>query len=258
MVTYDADAMEAIFKALSDQNRRELLDSLRTRDGQTLGELDRRLPMTRFGTMKHLRILEAAGLVTTRRVGREKLHFLNPVPIRRIHDRWISRYAERWTAALTDLKRHLEDPPMNSPRHVYTIFIRTSPDRLWEALTSAEDTRRYFYGTAVHSDWKPGSRVVYSYPDGRVAAEGEVIEADAPRRLVTTFDARWDDEVTPDRPHRVTWEIEPMEAVCRLTVTHEGFEGETSTFRSVTGGVSIIVSGLKSLLETGEALAFAG
>jgi DNA-binding transcriptional ArsR family regulator len=101
--------MDEVFKALADPTRRELLDRLRARDGQTLGALEARLPMTRFGVMKHLRVLEGANLVVTRRRGREKLHFLNPVPIRRVHDRWVSKYAEPWVSALTDLKRDLEE-----------------------------------------------------------------------------------------------------------------------------------------------------
>ena len=101
--------MDAVFKALADPTRRSLLDELFRQDGQTLSVLEGRLPMTRFGVMKHLRVLEEAGLVTTRRRGREKLHFLNPVPIRLIHDRWVSKYAEPWAARLTGLKRRLED-----------------------------------------------------------------------------------------------------------------------------------------------------
>jgi DNA-binding transcriptional ArsR family regulator len=101
--------MDAVFKAMADPTRRSLLDKLFEHDGQTLSALERRLPMTRFGVMKHLRVLEEAGLVTTRRRGREKLHFLNPVPIRLIHDRWVSKYAEPWAATLTGLKRRLEE-----------------------------------------------------------------------------------------------------------------------------------------------------
>jgi DNA-binding transcriptional ArsR family regulator len=100
--------MDAVFKALADPTRRKLLDTLFKKDGQTLGALERRLPMTRFGVMKHLRVLEEARLVVTRRRGREKLHFLNPVPIRLVHDRWVSKYAEPWAAALSDLKHTLE------------------------------------------------------------------------------------------------------------------------------------------------------
>jgi DNA-binding transcriptional ArsR family regulator len=108
IVTYNA-RMDVVFKALADPTRRSLLDELFKEDGQTLSALERRLPMTRFGVMKHLRVLEEAGLVTTKRRGREKLHFLNPVPIRLIHDRWVSKYAEPWAATLTGLKRRLEE-----------------------------------------------------------------------------------------------------------------------------------------------------
>jgi DNA-binding transcriptional ArsR family regulator len=100
---------DRVFKALADPTRRFLLDQLFTRDGRTLSELESELEMTRFGVMKHLRVLEEAGLVVTRRSGREKLHFLNPVPIRLIHDRWIDKYRERWVSALADLKHKLED-----------------------------------------------------------------------------------------------------------------------------------------------------
>lgn len=101
--------MDEVFKALADPTRRELLDRLFERDGQSLGALEAGLPMSRFGVMKHLKLLEEAGLVTTRRRGREKLHFLNPVPIRLIHDRWVSKYAEPWASALSELKTELED-----------------------------------------------------------------------------------------------------------------------------------------------------
>src|SRR5437762_5024709 len=108
MVTYYG-GMDAVFRALADPTRRSLLDELFKQDGQTLSALEQRLPMTRFGVMKHLRLLEEAGLVTTKRRGREKLHFLNPVPIRLVHDRWVSKYAEPWAAELSGLKRRLED-----------------------------------------------------------------------------------------------------------------------------------------------------
>jgi DNA-binding transcriptional ArsR family regulator len=101
--------VDEVFKALADPTRRSLLDELFERDGQTLTALEGRLPMTRHGVMKHLRVLEQAGLVTTKRRGREKLHFLNPVPIRLIHDRWVSKYAEPWAATLTGLKHTLEE-----------------------------------------------------------------------------------------------------------------------------------------------------
>src|SRR5215813_10804239 len=120
--------MDEVFKALADPTRRQLLDGLYKRDGQTLTELESRLPMSRFGVMKHLKVLEEAHLVTTQKRGREKLHFLNPVPIRRIFDRWTSKYAKPFTHALADLKRKLEgdsDMEPRSPKHVYEVYIRT-------------------------------------------------------------------------------------------------------------------------------------
>jgi DNA-binding transcriptional ArsR family regulator len=109
MVTYGVRMIDEVFRALADPTRRSLLDELFERDGQTLSALEQRLPMTRFGVAKHLKVLEEAGLVTTQRRGREKLHFLNPVPIREVHDRWVSKYQEPWAAALTGLKRDLEE-----------------------------------------------------------------------------------------------------------------------------------------------------
>src|SRR5919199_3072522 len=124
--------MNAVFKALADPTRRGLLDELFREGGQTLSALESRLPMTRFGVMKHLRVLEEAGLVTTQRCGREKLHFLNTVPIRLVHDRWVSKYAEPWAATLTGLKHTLEEDAMEK---VFEIYIKTTPERLWEAIT---------------------------------------------------------------------------------------------------------------------------
>src|SRR5438270_5037358 len=137
------DGDDDVFRALADPSRRLLLDSLFVRDGQTLGQLSARLPgMTRFGVMKHLRQLEAAGVVVTRKVGREKLHYLNPVPIRLMHDRWIGKYAEQWVGALSDLKADLEGATMDRPRHVYQVFIRTQPEQLWQAITDPAFTER--------------------------------------------------------------------------------------------------------------------
>src|ERR1700682_1233240 len=130
MVTY-IRGMDDVFKALADPTRRSLLDELFKEDGQTLSALEERLPMTRFGVMKHLKLLEEAGLVVSRRRGREKLHFLNPVPIRLVHDRWVSKYAEPWAAALSELKHRLED----TMQKVFEIYIKTTPQRLWQALT---------------------------------------------------------------------------------------------------------------------------
>jgi uncharacterized protein YndB with AHSA1/START domain/DNA-binding transcriptional ArsR family regulator len=243
--------MESAFRALADAHRRTLLDRLRERDGQTLGELEAALPqMTRFGVMKHLRVLEDAHLVTTRREGRTKLHFLNPVPIRLIADRWISRYAAPLVDTMADIKYSVENRPMSEPRHVYEVYIAAAPERVWQALTDSELTKQYYYGNTVESDWKPGSPMVYRNPDGTEAIQCEVVEADPPRRLVHTFFFPGTDEA----PSRCTWTIEARGAASLLTLVHDGFEGETSTYRSVAHGWVPILSGLKTLLETGKPL----
>src|SRR5688500_9295664 len=144
--------MDAVFRALADPTRRSLLDELFKLDGQTLSALERGLPMTRFGVMKHLRLLEEAGLVTTRRHGLEKLHFLNPVPIRLVHDRWVSKYAEPWAATLSGLKNRLEE----GMEKVFEIYIKTTPERLWEAITDPEMRSKYNFGARATSDWTPG------------------------------------------------------------------------------------------------------
>ncbi len=245
--------MDEVFRALADPTRRSLLDELYRQDGQTLSALEQRLPMTRFGVMKHLRVLEEAGLVTTRRRGREKLHFLNPVPIRLVHDRWVSKYAEPWAAALSGLKNSLETPM----DRVFEIYIRTTPERLWEAITDPEIRSKYNFGARINSDWAPGSRFEMSHPDADgLLGEGENLEVDPPRRLVQSMVALWSDEVKSEGTSRVTWEIEPIGDSCRLTVTHgqlrEGANEE------LYGGWPMILSGLKTWLETGETLTTPG
>jgi uncharacterized protein YndB with AHSA1/START domain/DNA-binding transcriptional ArsR family regulator len=246
--------MEEVFRALSDPNRRTLLDALRDRDGQALGELETTLPeMTRFGVMKHLRVLEAAGLVTTRRDGRRKLHFLNPVPIRLLADRWISRYAAPWVDTMADLKTALE-APMTELKHVFEIYIRATPERIWQAITDPALVQRYYFNSVIESDFRAGSPLIYKQADtGRLDIEGEVVEAVPPRKLVHTMAVRWDPELH-DEPTRVTWEITPMGEACLLSVTHDGFASETETYRQTKGGWPMILSGLKTLVETGETL----
>ncbi|HEV3131527.1 MAG TPA: SRPBCC domain-containing protein, partial [Acidimicrobiales bacterium] len=239
--------------ALADPTRRSLLDELFRQDGQTLSALEERFSMTRFGVMKHLRLLEEAGLVVTKRRGRLKLHFLNPVPIRLIHDRWVSKYTEPWAAALSDLKTRLETPM----EKVFEIYIRTTPERLWEAIVDPEIRSKYNFGAGVESDWKVGSPVMMGSPKaGGLLGEGEVLEVDPPRRLVHTLVALWSDEVKSEGASRVTWEIEPVADSCRLTVTHDELrEGANA---ELYGGWPMILSGLKTWLETGELLTTPG
>ncbi|HEX2126674.1 MAG TPA: SRPBCC domain-containing protein [Thermoleophilaceae bacterium] len=265
--------MDAVFKALADPTRRALLDELFKVDGQTLSALEGRLPMTRFGVMKHLRVLEAARLVTTRRRGREKLHFLNPVPIRLIHDRWVSKYAESWAATLTDLKRQLEEETMervdvphrvplsaapggNGHMAVFEIYIKTTPERLWEAITDPKLRAKYSFGVETHSDWTPGSSYKAAVPGVIDIAAGENLEVDPPRRLVQSFNALWSDDVKAAGTSRVTWEIYPVGDSCQLTVIHDQLPKDANP--ELYGGWPMILSGLKTLLETGELLTTPG
>src|SRR3954454_8013540 len=207
MVTYPR-VVDEVFKALADPTRRSLLDELFRRDGQTLSELENNFSMTRFGVMKHLKQLEAAGLVVTKRRGREKLHFLNPVPIRLVHDRWVSKYAEPWVAGLSELKRDLEKEERTMEK-VFEIYIKTTPERLWQAITDNDMRAQYNFGVGVKSDWTPGSSYegVHAVAGVTIAA-GENVEVAPPHRLVQTLNALWGDDVKSEGTSRVTWEIE--------------------------------------------------
>jgi uncharacterized protein YndB with AHSA1/START domain len=245
---------EEVFRSLADPSRRALLDALRERDGQALSELEEALPgMTRFGVMKHLRVLADAGLITSHRDGRRKLHYLNAVPIRLIYDRWVSKYAEPWAAALTGLKRTLEEPM----EKVYEIYIKTTPQRLWDAITDPEQRAKYNFGSRQTSDWTPGSRFEVGHPAASgLLGEGENLEVDPPRRLVQSMRALWSEDVKNEGFSRVTWEIEPVGDSCRLTVTHDQLrEGANA---ELYGGWPMILSGLKTWLETGELLTTPG
>ena len=244
--------MDAVFKALSDPTRRQLLDTLRDRGGLTLTQLEDGLKMTRFGVMKHLRVLEAANLVVTKRDGRFKHHYLNALPLQEVADRWMASYAAAKPLArmVLNLKNALEEtlPMADRPDFVFETYIRTTPKALWEALTTAEMTRQYYYGSDVHADLKPGGRFYYSGPDGQLNLDGEVIEVVPERKLVTSFKATWapDGETT-----RIMFEIEPLGEACKLSVTHYDYEKSKA---GVESGWPIIVAGLKTLLETGRPL----
>lgn len=208
--------------------------------------------MTRFGVMKHLKILEAAGLITTRKVGRERLHYLNPVPIRLIHDRWVSKYTAPFAAALVELRDALEHAPMPEVQ-VYQIVIRTSPERLWQALTDPAFTRRFPFYMPVDSTFRLGDPIRWVDDGGHLAVEGVILESDPPRRLVHTWVVRYDATLSHETT-RVAWVIEPLtNAVCRLTVTHD-VTNAPLTAAHITGGWTLILSGIKTLLETGEML----
>jgi uncharacterized protein YndB with AHSA1/START domain len=189
----------------------------------------------------------------TRRHGREKHHFLNPVPIQLVHDRWVSKYAEPWAETLSGIKHRLESPM----EKVFEIYIKTTPERLWEAITDPDMRSKYNFGARADSDWTKGAHYELSAGNGTVPlGEGEVLEADPPRRLVHTMTALWSDEVKSEGESRVSWEIEQVEDSCRLTVIHDQLrEGANN---ELYGGWPMILSGLKTLLETGEQLTTPG
>ena len=245
--------MDDVFKALADPSRRILLDALFREDGQTMTDLQAHLEMSRFGVMKHLQILEKAGLITSTKVGRERRHYLNPVPIQQVYDRWVSKFAGTWAGALTRLKYELEDTPAMAEKttHVYEIFIRTTPERLWQALTDGDLTARYYFNTRVENITAAGQDYRYMGPDGNVMLSGRVIEADPPRKLVTTFVPSW----AENAPESTTsFEITPEGEVCKLTLRHEGLVVGDALTEGVKDGWARILSSLKSLLEAGEPL----
>ncbi|MFD0587358.1 ArsR/SmtB family transcription factor [Paenibacillus sp. GCM10027627] len=248
-----------VFKALADPNRRKLLDLLHASDGRTLGELCLPLDMTRFGVMKHLNILEEAGLITTKKAGREKLHYLNAVPIRQIYDRWVSKYSEPWVMQLTSIQNELEREfaVENKPRHIHRIAIKATPEKVWQALTDPAQTSKFWFNCSIHSDWQEGSSFELVDLEGRKKAEGTLIEVDPPHKLIM----RWTFHSFPgtenDSPSRIAWTIEPhgeFQGVTLLTVVHDEFEQAKATAQILENGLPIVLSGMKSLLETGISL----
>lgn len=245
--------MEQVFRALGDPTRRALLDALLEQDGQTLVSLAARHDMTRPAVAKHLGILEMAGLVVPRRTGREKRHYLNVVPIRQIYDRWVTKYTEDWASGLSDLKRELEQPM----EKVFEIYIRTTPERLWEAITNPVTRAKYHFGASVHSDWEPGSTFSMEHPGvERPLAEGENLVVEPPVRLVQSMRTLWSEDAERQGTTRVTWQIEPVGDSCRLTVTHDQLSDDAPP--ELYGGWPMVLSGLKTWLETGQTLTTPG
>ncbi|MGG1657961.1 ArsR/SmtB family transcription factor [Brevibacillus sp. NRS-1366] len=249
-----------IFKALADPSRRTLLDLLHASDGRTLSDLCNYLQMTRFGVMKHLHILEEAGLVTNRKVGREKLHYLNPVSIRQIYERWVSKFAEPWISGLTLLKTEVESATamgQNKPRHVSRIAIKSTPEEIWNALTDPSMTSKYWYNGAIRAEWKAGTPYEILNPQGEVQVSGELLVVEPPHRLVMTWKLLSLSETAEEQPSRLTWEIDPhaeLAGVTLVTVVHDEFENAPNTSDVLETGLPIVLSGMKTLIETGSSL----
>ncbi len=245
-----------VFKALADPTRRSLLDRLHQRNGQTLGELCGQLGMARQSVTQHISVLEAANLVSTVWRGREKLHYLNPVPLHDIGDRWIGKFERPRHRTLSSMKRRVEEHGMaGRPEYVYVTYIHATPEQVWHALTDADLTASY-WGHSNVSDWQPGSRWEHQRTDGSGIADvaGTVVQTDPPRRLVMTFDPPGDPSGQPPAgSSTVTFEIEPYHDIVRVTVIHENLAGQDA-YRAVSAGWPAVLANLKSLLETGHVL----
>ena len=248
--------MDEVFGAINDAGRRRLLDALFERDGRPLVELSALLPeMTRQGVMNHLHVLESAGLVIARKVGRQKLHYLNPVPIRLISDRWINKYAAPRADALVGIKGRAEKGNvMEQPAHIYQSYIRASVEEVWQAIIDPDQTVQYFYGTRVQSDWQVGSPMNYLSTDGERVSEGTVLAIDPPNRIEFTFTALWDKALAAEGPCREVWSIRDVNGMSQLTIELYDVSTESATYRDFVEGFPYIVSGLKTLLETGTPL----
>jgi uncharacterized protein YndB with AHSA1/START domain/DNA-binding transcriptional ArsR family regulator len=243
--------LDKIFKALADPTRRLLMDRLHEHNGQTLGELCRHLDMTRQSATQHLSVLESANLVSVVRRGREKLHYLNPVPLHEIQERWIDKFERPRLRALSALKRRAEED-MSQPSFVYVTYIASTPDKVWHALTDPDLTAAY-WGHSNISDWQVGSSWEHRRTDGSGVADvvGTVVESNPPTRLVTTWSLP--EQLMPETTSRVSFDIEPHGEIVRLTVTHEDHADGAERAEAAEGWAAVL-SNLKSLLETGQAL----
>jgi DNA-binding transcriptional ArsR family regulator/uncharacterized protein YndB with AHSA1/START domain len=255
--------MDEVFRALADPGRRRLLDSLNERGGQTLGELCGQLDMARQSVSKHLAVLEQANLVTIVWRGREKLHYLNAEPINAIAERWIDQFSRERVRALADLKRALEGTTMERPEFAYTTYIRTTPERLWQAITDPVFSRRYM-GHAMESSWEPGAPYVWTEDWGKAAHPDQVILESLPySRLAFAFftlpselreptglDPAAFERAAAEPRTRVTFDIEPYgDDQVKLTVIHDGFEPGSVVFPLIADGWPVKLAGLKTGLE---------
>jgi len=241
--------MDAVFKAMADPVRRRLLDRLRQKNGQTLSELGEGLGMSRQAVTKHIAVLEAANLVAFERRGRERLHYLNPIPIQEVADRWIGAYQRTPAASLTHLKRTLEGETAVKDRFVYVIYIMSTPDKIWGALTDAALNRQFWFGMHQESDFKKGSPWSIVGEDGKVWDKGSIVEADPPNKLVIAWTHQQRPELTAEGESLCTLTLEDAPGSVKLTCVHEIDVADSNFIKAVSNGWPAIFSALKSLLE---------
>ena len=251
--------MDTIFKALNDPNRRALLDSLRTKDGQTLGELEAQFDMTRFGVMKHLGVLEEAGLIVTRKQGRFKYHYLNAVPLQEVIDRWIEPLiAKPLARGMIDLKTKLEGETemldANKPDFVHQTVIRCTQDALWDALTQADQIAAYhFMCDRAEGNAAEGETTRIIRKDGSTMLAQTYTRLEPKTRIESTFEPNFGDG--PNDASRVVFLIEPEGPHCKLTCEHY----EIPAYQEgIAQGWSRQIASLKSWLETGQPIKVEG
>jgi len=251
------EIMDKIFKALSDKNRRQILDLVKKKPGINVNELTEYFEFSRFAVMKHLKIMVEAELIVPQKSGKNKLLYINPMPIQYIYDRWISKFSQVWASSLSQLKYSLEEEGEkveNNLKHIFVTYIKTDVKKVWKALTSGELTKKYYHGSEMRSALTLGSSIDFIVldEDGKEvsAVKGKILEVIPNKKLSHTFEFHSNE----DKPTRVTFELEEVEGMVKLTLTHDEFEGETETYKSVFEGWSYILSGLKTYLETGNTL----
>ncbi|MBD3223834.1 MAG: helix-turn-helix domain-containing protein [Caldithrix sp.] len=254
-----------MFKALADANRRNILDIVKIQPGINLQDLCSFFDISRYAVMKHLKVLQEANVVVHQWQGKYKHFYLNAIPIQMIYDRWLSRYTKHLSPRLTKLKYTLEGGntmKFQEDKQVYVLYIRTTKEKLWKAITSPLYTQKYFFKTKVQSDFQPNSEVSYlmQNADGKesIPVKGKILEAEPYKKLVHTFQHNFGDfeQNKYSNPSRVSYELESMGDLVKLTLIHDEFKGDEETYNSTSGGWPIILNGLKTLLETGEPLPF--
>ena len=250
--------MDKIFKILADKSRRQILDLVKNKPGINVNELTECFEFSRFAVMKHLKLMEEAELIISRKSGKNKLLYINAMPIQYIYDRWISKFSQAWASELSELKYSLEmegnKMEAEKLQHIFVTYIKTTKEKLWEALTNGEFTKKYYYNTELLSDLKPGSEIKYLHIDENgnetYPVKGKILEYEPLKKISHSFEFHNNN----DKPSRVTFEIEEAGSSVKLTLTHDGFEEKTETFNSVVEGWPFILSGLKTFLETGNTL----
>ncbi|MFK7792262.1 MAG: helix-turn-helix domain-containing protein [Devosiaceae bacterium] len=254
--------VDVIFKALGDDTRRQLLDELHQKDGQTLGELEaamqRHVSMTRFGIMKHLKVLEEASLVVTRKSGRFKHHYLNAVPLQEVIDRWIEPLLMKPAAqGLLNLKAQLEsantmvEADSNKPDFVMSTYIKTSQDALWDALTDAQSNQAYNFlpGSCV----RDGNQLIFRTPDNGLMLICTETALEPKTRIDSTFEPHWEGPEAEMPASRFVYLIEPQADFCKLTIEHFNLPAGQE---DVADGWMRTMAGLKTWLETGETVRY--